>query len=239
MQPFWTQSRHPFAQWHAEIPADWYGRARIRELRARICEIGNTHQMFVVSHADMQSSGSSDFDFFGQLENAPGLLAYRSENDVLVDEVVRDVGSVQARLLEQVSADPETFQFTEYGFSPVTLCGAQLRYETGELPVNRPPGLYVELHSDIWFPCVAALSHPRSQLDTYVDNRELASINAPRFNSYLGDLRDLLVAAGSTWTVLDEDSRRYGHWLTNDGIALDAYSPPLTDPASLGSWKTY
>ena len=119
-----------------------------------------------------------------------------------------------------------------YGPTWEQLCRAR---SSGPYPLV---DLVISIHSDIWFPWITGMAHPRADYKRKFDNRILAERHTPRLNTFLDDVAKAAEAAGCR-LYLDRDETNVRPEYVNDrGIVLDIEPPALqmTDLDRNAAW---
>lgn len=156
----------------------------------------------------------------------PGRICYFDAGNV-TEADVDDLGALLGRLHPEKARDGFLAGRFMARVAPVAVSGHPLRLGQREFFGGlRPTLLRVDLHSDIWLPWVLGglEERPAPTVRGLWDNRRLAACHTPRFNRFLGNVREAVLAAGGAWSLLELEgsARQYAFMVTEHGIRLDA-----------------
>lgn len=136
-------------------------------------------------------------------------VAWFDRDDRLVEAPVQDLGAILRALEPVPDSIPYTFTFL---VPPVRITGRSLRYQ-GTPPsldasaTSLTVGIWIAIHSDIWFPFVFGSAHPWADHKQMFDNRPLATRHTPRLDAFLGQVGEAVRARGGTWRVVPRRDR--------------------------------
>lgn len=254
MRNLWVQTEAPFVTWHADVTALLDKPDVLVDLTCSILEAGAEHDLVIpVEVPDVgfvQDDARPLPDVIRECWNDRGIvelfrplrsarvqarLSWFDRHDKIVEQSTEDLAAVLTDLQPVPGAIRRTL--LDGGYSPVAFDGWRLSYPDHRTLATKPierATFGCALHSDIWFPYVRGLAHPKCDLDRWFDNRDLALRHTPRLNSFVERCAALVVGAGGRWYVEASESKRTVAPFVHDrGIHLDPPTPALASKEAL------